>query len=78
MEKYLITGFSGFVSQHFIRYICNKNEQIEILGIDCREPDFDYYVIGKGANIRFLKKNLLNKFYKGKKLQEELFDSQKR
>ena len=60
MEKYLITGFSGFVSQHFIRYICNKNEQIEILGIDCREPDFDYYVIGKGANIRFLKKNLLD------------------
>lgn len=56
----MITGFSGFVSQHFIRYICQKDGQIEILGIDMREPDFDYHNIGKGANIRFLKKNLLD------------------
>lgn len=60
MKKYLITGFSGFVSRHFIRYICKKYDQIEILGLDMKTPDFDYREICGNANVRFLKKNLLD------------------
>lgn len=40
MKKILITGFSGFVSQHFITYLETKNDKIQILGIDNNPPDF--------------------------------------
>lgn len=34
-KKYLITGFSGFVSKHFLEYLSSKGETCEIIGI-CR------------------------------------------
>jgi GDP-4-dehydro-6-deoxy-D-mannose reductase len=41
LEKYLITGFSGFVSKHFLEYL----EQLElpalVLGLDVNKPEFD-------------------------------------
>jgi GDP-4-dehydro-6-deoxy-D-mannose reductase len=40
MDKYLITGFSGFVSGHFLRYLDSLGEQIAVLGVDLHEPDF--------------------------------------
>ena len=60
MKKFLITGFSGFVSRHFIEYMCQKDEQIEILGIDMKHPDFTYQKLSENVRIRFLKKNLLD------------------
>lgn len=60
MKKYLITGFSGFVGKHFLKYLGKKNEKIEVLGLDMSEPSFDYMNFGKEMNVRFLKKNLLD------------------
>jgi GDP-4-dehydro-6-deoxy-D-mannose reductase len=42
--RYLITGFSGFVSYYFLEYlnsIITESEPIEILGIDINEAMFD-------------------------------------
>ena len=41
MEKYLITGFSGFVSRHFLRFLDSLGESSSVLGIDMQEPTFD-------------------------------------
>lgn len=46
MEKYLITGFSGFVAYHFLHYLdsvmSESQKNVEILGIDIQEPiDFN-------------------------------------
>ncbi len=40
--KLIITGFSGFVSKHFIEYLEENKIKSEILGIDINFPDFDY------------------------------------
>lgn len=42
MEKYLITGFSGFVSQHFLAYLEQLEQYVTVKGIDINEPDFNY------------------------------------
>lgn len=60
-EKYLITGFSGFVSKHFIDFLENNKINADVLGVDVNETiDFDYksktYV-----NCTFIKLDLLNK-----------------
>lgn len=60
MEKYLITGFSGFVGQRFLRYLGEKQEEYEILGVDMKEPAFDYQAFGSKLRVHFLKKNLLD------------------
>lgn len=41
MEKYLITGFSGFVSRYFVAYLEEKGVKADILGIDVCEPTWD-------------------------------------
>jgi GDP-4-dehydro-6-deoxy-D-mannose reductase len=40
MKKYLITGFSGFVSRHFIEHLEKNDIGAEILGIDMEPPVF--------------------------------------
>lgn len=40
-EKYLITGFSGFVSEHFLNYLERNGIRAEVLGIDIAAPAFD-------------------------------------
>lgn len=40
MHKYLITGFSGFVSKHFLDYLECKQNPVSILGVDIINPDF--------------------------------------
>ena len=40
MKKYLITGFSGFVSRHFIEHLEKSGKSAEVLGLDMQEPDF--------------------------------------
>ncbi len=41
MDKYLITGFSGFVSGHFLQYLDQQEESATVLGLDINEPEFD-------------------------------------
>jgi len=60
VEKYLITGFSGFVGQHFLKYLREKQEEYEVLGLDMKEPEFDYRAFGTKLKVHFLKKNLLD------------------
>jgi GDP-4-dehydro-6-deoxy-D-mannose reductase len=40
MDRYLITGFSGFVSEHFLEYLEILKSPISVLGIDINHPDF--------------------------------------
>lgn len=60
MNKYLITGFSGFVSEHFLEYLNNKSTLIEVIGLDIEEPGFEILKF-KNINISFIKVNLLDK-----------------
>lgn len=39
MKKYLITGFSGFVSNYFIEFLEKNEISSEVLGIDVFEPE---------------------------------------
>lgn len=59
-DKFLITGFSGFVSRHFIDYLERNKISAQILGIDINSIDFDI------SNYQFVKcdfqkTDLLNK-----------------
>jgi GDP-4-dehydro-6-deoxy-D-mannose reductase len=59
-DRYLITGFSGFVSKHFIDYLETNKIAAHIIGIDINAIDFDItkYVYVK---CEFEKIDLLNK-----------------
>ncbi len=41
MEKYLITGFSGFVSRHFLEFLEARGTHASVMGIDIHAPGFD-------------------------------------
>ena len=56
----LITGFSGFVSRHFIEYLYNENVQAYIIGIDVREPIFDTTKYDSKLMISFVNIDLLD------------------
>lgn len=61
MEKYLITGFSGFVGYHFLNYLNGLNEKIQILGLDISEPmDIEKWNF-KNLVLKFRKTNILDK-----------------
>jgi GDP-4-dehydro-6-deoxy-D-mannose reductase len=49
MERYLITGFSGFVSRHFLGFLDAAGNAAEVLGVDLMAPAFD---IGGFSHIR--------------------------
>jgi len=59
MEKYLITGFSGFVCRHLLDLIEKEGEKSSVTGIDLSPPDFD---ITSYSNIKinFIELNLMN------------------
>jgi len=60
MKKILITGFSGFVSKHFLNLLESSGENASILGIDLHEPTFS----GSGfrhVSCEFEKLDLLDK-----------------
>lgn len=42
MDRYLITGFSGFVSGHFLDYLNMLKKPASVFGIDIVQPDFEY------------------------------------
>jgi GDP-4-dehydro-6-deoxy-D-mannose reductase len=60
LEKYLITGFSGFVGRHFVEYLENNEKNCLVKGLDIHNPDFkfDHY---KNVKISFEKIDLLSK-----------------
>jgi GDP-4-dehydro-6-deoxy-D-mannose reductase len=60
MKKYLITGFSGFVSFHFLNYLENLHTANSVLGVDINEPAFNINEY-KYVTCSFNKINLLNK-----------------
>jgi len=60
MNKYLITGFAGFVSRHFIEYLANKECHCIVQGLDVRMPDFIFDDF-KNVKVDFKKINLLSK-----------------
>lgn len=59
-EKFLITGFSGFVSQHFLNYLEVNCISAQIIGLDIHSPDFDFKKF-KNIKCDFQKTDLLNK-----------------
>jgi GDP-4-dehydro-6-deoxy-D-mannose reductase len=60
-EKFLITGFSGFVSKHFLDFLENNNIDAEILGIDINDNITFNYKNFSAINCSFQKVDLLNK-----------------
>ena len=56
--KLLITGFSGFVSQHFLNFLEENVEDVEVCGIDINKPKFDYGKY-KQIHVKFYTVNLL-------------------
>lgn len=61
MKKILITGFSGFVSRHFIEYLYNENFAYEILGVDINPPKMSLKSYKDRLNVKFQELNLLEK-----------------
>lgn len=43
MKKYIITGFSGFVSKHFLEYLSSTGESCEIIGISRSQAVLVHY-----------------------------------
>ncbi|MBD5487981.1 MAG: NAD-dependent epimerase/dehydratase family protein [Lachnospiraceae bacterium] len=41
-KRILITGFSGFVSRHFLAYLQENEHETEVCGVDINPPAFDY------------------------------------
>jgi len=58
-KKYLITGFAGFVSRHFIEFLESNQVESEVLGIDIVAPEFDLSKF-KHVKAGFRSANLLN------------------
>lgn len=58
--RILITGFSGFVGQHFLDYLNNTEPGSVVLGIDKNEPEFNFNAY-PNLSISFEQVDLLNK-----------------
>ncbi|MFL5762748.1 MAG: GDP-mannose 4,6-dehydratase [Bacteroidia bacterium] len=59
-DKFLITGFSGFVSRHFLEYLENNGIAAEILGVDISDIPFSTASY-KHVRCSFRHVDLLNK-----------------
>jgi len=60
MDRYLITGFSGFVSRHFLEYLEILQSPVSVLGIDMAHPDFGSDGLSH-ARLDFQKMDLLDR-----------------
>ncbi len=60
MEKFLITGFSGFVSQHFLNLLESMKVHVAVLGMDIQLPGFSFEHY-KFVKCQFCKTDLLDK-----------------
>lgn len=61
MKKILITGFSGFVSRHFLDYLYQENLAYEVLGVDINPPKMSLDIYKDRLNVQFKELNLLDK-----------------
>jgi GDP-4-dehydro-6-deoxy-D-mannose reductase len=59
MKKYLITGYSGFVSRHFLEYLDKNESYASIKGLDIQKPEFSHNPY-KNIRLDFEKINLLD------------------
>ncbi len=57
----LITGFSGFVSRHFLNYLVENNLSYEVLGVDVNPPKFAMEDYTPTLAMSFEQVNLLDK-----------------
>jgi len=61
LEKYLITGISGFVASHFVEYLDNLGDKnIEILGISLGNLEADWVNNLKNIRFNFIDLNLMD------------------
>ena len=60
MKKYLITGFSGFVSRHFLNLLGRNERDAIVLGIDVNQPNFSLGADGS-LSVKFEIADLLKK-----------------
>lgn len=61
MKKIIITGFSGFVSRHFLDYLYQQDREYEVLGLDIARPQFSLDPYQDRMNVHFRTCNLLEK-----------------
>lgn len=61
MKRILITGFSGFVSRHFLNYLVENNLSYEVLGVDVNPPKFAMEDYAPTLAMSFEQVNLLDK-----------------
>lgn len=61
MKKIFITGFSGFVSRHFLDYLYNENLAYEVLGVDINPPMMSLNKYMDRLEVQFKELNLLDK-----------------
>lgn len=61
MKRMLITGFSGFVSRHFLNYLMENNLPYEVLGVDVNPPKFAMEDYAPTLAMSFEQVNLLDK-----------------
>jgi GDP-4-dehydro-6-deoxy-D-mannose reductase len=60
MKKYLITGYSGFVSRHFLEYLDRNETHVSVKGLDVQEPEFQQSSF-KNIRVTFEKTDLLDR-----------------
>lgn len=60
MKKIMITGFSGFVSRHFVEYLYDNELSYELLGVDIKEPELDPQQFQPILKMQFQKLDLLD------------------
>lgn len=60
MKKIMVTGFSGFVSRHFVEYLYEDKLSYEVLGVDIKEPEWDLEQFQPVLKLYFMKLDLLD------------------
>jgi GDP-4-dehydro-6-deoxy-D-mannose reductase len=60
VEKYLVTGFSGFVAKHFLNFLDEQEIPAYVLGVDIHHPEFKIYEF-KHVRCSFEQTDLLNR-----------------
>ena len=60
MKRIIITGFSGFVSRHFLNYLYKNTVSFEVLGVDMNAPNFNLEKYEDRLKVTFKEVNLLD------------------
>ena len=60
MERIMITGFSGFVSRHFLDFLYKNGKEYEVVGLDINPPKINLEDYKPVLNVCFEKVKLLD------------------